>query len=338
MATSARSAHRNAGGRAVLYLLFAALIAVPVAAFALGPLTSDDVSLKGPGGPMLAFSAGVLSFVSPCVLPLVPVYITHLSGATVSGGRVDANRWHTFAHAVAFVAGLSLVFIALGASAGLLGSYFLRDHQRDIEQWSGGVLMVMGVVLMPAYGRRSPAKAALLLLTLTAVYAFVTDVAGLRDDRGRLLLLAGVLGLAWLRFAGYLHLSLLQRTFQLDVAHDRRVGYSRSAIVGAAWGFGWTPCIGPVLAGILTLAAESADASRGTYLLVAYSAGLGIPFLITGLMLGDASAFFRRISRFTPVIEVVSGLMLIAVGAFLFAGRLTGLNDYFTFADFNEGL
>jgi cytochrome c-type biogenesis protein len=117
--------------RLAVYLVLAALAVIPVLAFAVGPLSSDDISLEGPGGPILAFSAGLLSFVSPCVLPLVPVYLTHLSGATVATGRIEANRWHTFAHAAAFVTGLSAVFVALGASAGLLGSYFLRDNQRD---------------------------------------------------------------------------------------------------------------------------------------------------------------------------------------------------------------
>jgi cytochrome c biogenesis protein CcdA len=198
--------------------------------------------------------------------------------------------------------------------------------------------MVMGVLVIPAYGRRSPAKAALLLLAMTGLFVLVVDLAELRDERQRMVLLFAAFALAWLRFAGYLQLSLFQRTFQLDTGRAGRAGYVHSGIVGAAWGFGWTPCIGPVLTGILTLAAQSADAVQGTYLLVAYSAGLGIPFLVAGLMLGDATAFFRRISRYTPIIEVASGLMLIAVGALLLSGRLTALNRYFEFTGVDEGL
>src|SRR6185437_6675983 len=112
---------RSLGSRRGLYVLFVVLALIPVAAFALGPLHGDSFSLKGPGGPLLAFSAGVLSFVSPCVLPLVPIYITHLSGASVENGRIVANRRVTFMHALVFVVGFSLVFIALGTVAGLIG-------------------------------------------------------------------------------------------------------------------------------------------------------------------------------------------------------------------------
>src|SRR5262245_55384814 len=115
--------------RVLVYAAFATLLIAPVALFTIGGLTNDSFSLQGPGGPILAFSAGVLSFVSPCVLPIVPIYITQISGASFRDGAVVAARRTTFAHGLAFIAGLSIVFIALGASAGLLGSFFLQDHQ-----------------------------------------------------------------------------------------------------------------------------------------------------------------------------------------------------------------
>jgi cytochrome c-type biogenesis protein len=307
-------------------------------AFGLGPLTSESFGLQGPGGPLLAFSAGVLSFVSPCVLPIVPIYITHLSGASIERGRVTADRRVTFTHAVAFVGGLTLVFVVVGTAAGLLGSFFFQDNQRGLEQVAGGALVLMGIVLIPPYGRASPMKAALLLLALTAVYFFIAQVADLRGDGSSLAILGGALLLAWLKFSGYIQLGLFARTYRVNLGQDRRVGYARSAVVGGAFALGWTPCIGPILGGILTLAATSSEALTGTYLLIAYSAGFSIPFLITGLALSDATRVLRKMTPYTPYIEVASALLLVALGMLLWYGRLTGLNSFFGFAEFNQGL
>jgi cytochrome c-type biogenesis protein len=341
MAARGSAAARGIDRRAV-YGVLGLLVLVPLVAFGLGPATGDSLSLQGPGGPLIAFSAGVLSFVSPCVLPLVPVYITHLSGASIENGRVTADRRVTFTHALAFVVGLSLVFIALGTTAGLFGSYFLQDNLRDFQRWAGYLLIVMGIVIIPAYGRQSPIRSALILAGLTVAYLFLVEVAELHNDRAGLLQLAAVMGFAWLRFAGYLQLNFLSRTVEVNLGQRRSVGYSRSAIMGGAWGLGWTPCVGPVLANILTLAgasaSETASPLTGTYLLAAYSAGLAIPFLITGLAVGDASRAFRKIAPYTPYIQAASGIMFIATGFLLWQDKLTGLNRFFSFADFNEGL
>lgn len=325
-------------GRNALYLLFGALALIPVAAFAVGPLSGDSFDLQGPGGPLLAFSAGVLSFVSPCVLPLVPIYITHLSGASIEAGRVKVDRRVTFTHAIAFVGGLSIVFVLLGTSVGLLGSYFFRDNQRDLEQVAGVMLLLMGIILIPAHGARSPLRSALVLFALTAVYFALAEIADLRGDRARLLVLGGVLAVAWLRFSGYLPLPWLQRTYEVPVGRQRTVGYGRSALVGGAFALGWTPCIGPILGSILTLAATSSHALTGLYLLISYSAGFSVPFLIAGLAVGDVSRVIRRIQPYAPFIEVASGVMLLGVGVLLLYGRISGLNTYFDFAAFNGGL
>jgi cytochrome c-type biogenesis protein len=329
---------RPVGSRASLYALFALLALVPVVAFALGPLTSSSFSLRGPAGPFLAFSAGVLSFVSPCVLPRVPIFIAQVSGSSIRNGNFVADRKVTFTHAAAFVLGLSIVFVSLGAAAGLLGSYFLVDNQRELGKYAGAILVFMGILVVPPRGRADPFRSALLLIALTAVYLFLSEVAQLKGDRTRLVLLGLVLFAVWLRFAGYLQLNFFSRTFEVRVGSNRQVGYTRTLFVGAAWGLGWTPCIGPILASILTLAGESGEALRGTYLLVWYSAGLSIPFLITGLAISDVNRFMKRIQPYAPVIEVLSGVMLIGVGVLLISGRLTGLNKYFNFADFNGGL
>jgi cytochrome c-type biogenesis protein len=326
------------GSRRMLYVLLGILAAIPVIAFAVGPLSGSSFNLKGPAGPFLAFSAGVLSFVSPCVLPMVPIFIAQISGSSIQNGNFTADRRVTFTHAVAFVSGLSIVFIALGALAGLLGSYFLVDNKRELGDIAGAILVFMGVLVVPPRGRSDPLRSGLLLIGLTAVFFFLAQVGGIKDDRLRLALLAVVMVAVWLRFAGYLQLQLFARTFEVRVGTNRPVGYLRSAFVGGAFGLGWTPCVGPILGSILTLAADSGDAARGTFLLVWYALGLSIPFLIAGLAISDVNRFMKRIQPYTPVIEVLSGVMLIGVGVLLISGRLTGLNDYFSFADFNQGL
>jgi cytochrome c-type biogenesis protein len=320
------------------YLLLALLAAIPVLLFAAGPLSSGSFSLRGPGGPLLAFSAGVLSFVSPCVLPLVPIFIAQISGASIENGRVVASRRVTFTHAVAFVIGLSAVFIALGAAAGLLGSYVLVDNQQRLGEIAGAMLVLMGVLVIPPRGRAEPLLSALLLLLCTGVFVLLADLGDLQNDRLRLAALGVVLLIVWLRFAGYVQLSVLQRTFEVPIARNHGVGYLRSAFVGGAFALGWTPCVGPILGSILTLAATSGEALRGTYLLTWYAAGLAVPFLMAGLAVSDAQRVIRRIQRFGPIIEIVSGMALIVVGVLLVSGRLTALNDFFTFADFNQGL
>jgi cytochrome c-type biogenesis protein len=321
-----------------LYLLFGILALVPVVAFAIGPLTSSSFSLNGPAGPFLAFSAGVLSFVSPCVLPMVPIFIAQVSGSSIQNGNFTADRKVTFTHAVAFCLGLSVVFISLGAAAGLLGSYFLVDNQRELGEIAGAVLVFMGILVIPPRGRADPFKSALLLVGLTVVYFVLADLAQLQGDGLRLLLLGGVLLAVWMRFAGYLQLAIFSRTVEVRIAQNKPVSYLRSGLVGAAWGLGWTPCIGPILASILTLAADSGGALRGTHLLAWYSVGLSVPLLITGLAISDVNRFLKRIQPYTPVIEVISGIALIVVGVLLISGRLTALNEYFNFAEFNQGL
>jgi cytochrome c-type biogenesis protein len=324
----------------LLYLAFGLLVAGPLVAFTIGGVASDSFSLEGPGGPLLAFSAGVLSFVSPCVLPIVPIYITQISGASFKDGTIVADRRTTFLHGLSFIGGLSLIFIALGASAGLIGSFVLQDNQRELQQLSGLMLVAMGVLLVPEHGRANTTRSAIALIGLALVYLFVAEAADLRGDRAGLLQLGLALALVWLRYSGYLPLSFFSRTVTVNIGHSQKVGYGRSALIGGAFGLGWTPCIGPILASILTLASTSADASplTGTYLLVAYSAGFSVPFLITALALADSQAVFRRISRYSLFIEAASAVMLVGLGILLWYNKVGQLASYFGFAAFNEGL
>jgi cytochrome c-type biogenesis protein len=219
-------------------------------------------------GVAVAFAAGLLSFLSPCVLPLVPSYIGFLTGMTLP--EMVARRRLALIHALLFVAGFSLVFILLGASATALGRA-LNVYQIWLQR-IGGVLII-------GFG--------LLCLGL-----FKLDALS------------------------------LERRVQLE---RKPVGYLGSLLVGMAFAAGWTPCIGPVLGGILGLAATSADLSRGMLLLAFYSAGLAVPFLIAAVAVESFFGWFQRFRRFLPWVMRVSGVLLVFVGLLLVTGEFTRL-------------
>ncbi len=261
------------------------------------------MSIDGLFGPFVAFLAGLLSFLSPCVLPLVPVYIAQMAGnAAISDGTT--SRRVTFTHAASFVAGFSLVFIALGASVGLIG-YGLKDHQRDLAVVAGVFIIIMGMHLTG-------------LLRIPALYRTYAVPVGAGAGAGSMSM-GGGSGDGGGRWAS--------------------LGYGRSSLVGAGFALGWTPCIGPVLGSILTLAQAQGTVARAILLLVCYSLGLGVPFLVTGMAVGSVTASLKRINRFLPAIEVGSGALLIVVGVLLIAGRMTMFNSYFDhFGRLSRGL
>ena len=219
-------------------------------------------------GLFVAFAAGLLSFLSPCVLPLVPSYVGFITGMTLT--EVSGRRRIAVIHALLFVAGFSLVFVLLGASATALGSA-LRYYQVWIAR-VGGVLVIL-------FG----------LLCLGAVRI------------------------------GFLE---QERRVQLQ---DKPVGYLGSALVGIAFGAGWTPCIGPVLGAILSLAATTESVSRGMLLLGVYSAGLAVPFLLAAVAVESFLEWFQRFRRFLPWVMRVSGVLLIFVGLLMATGQFTRL-------------
>jgi cytochrome c-type biogenesis protein len=239
------------------------------------------MSVNGVVGPFVAFLAGLLSFISPCVLPMVPVYLAQLAGSSVQVSGTPLARRETVLHTLWFIAGFTAVFIALGASVGLVG-YGLREHQRLLAEVAGGLIVVLGLHLV-----------------------------------------------------GLLPLPFLQRTYAVPVPGSSvaprhwLLGYGRSALVGAGFALGWTPCIGPVLGSILLLAGASSTVARGAFLLLCYSAGLAVPFFIMGFAVGTIGRALRRLNHFLPAIEVASGVLLVAVGVLLIANRLTMFNQYF---------
>lgn len=230
------------------------------------------MDVTGIAGPAVAFFAGMASFLSPCVLPLVPVYLLQMAGT--SAGQFGGRRV-TFLHALGFVAGFSVIFVLLGASAGFF-SFLFQDNIRTVTRVAGIILIVFGLHL------------------------------------------SGIIRIPW-----------LSRTVQVDVPGSRRRGYIGSAMIGASFSIGWTPCVGPVLGSILTLAATSSTAVQGAALLAFYSLGLGVPFLITGLLAAEATSLFKRFNRFLPAVELVSGSLLVLAGVLIFTDRFTIFNQTF---------
>jgi cytochrome c-type biogenesis protein len=217
---------------------------------------------------MVAFVAGLLSFLSPCVLPLVPSYVGFITGMTLP--EVSGRRRAALLHALLFVAGFSLVFVLLGASATALGRA-LNYYQVWLQRVGGVLIIIFGFLCL-----------------------------------------------------GVFHVGVLnqERRVQLD---RKPVGYLGSALVGVAFGAGWTPCIGPVLGAILGLAATTSDVTRGMQLLAVYSAGLALPFLIAAVAVESFLDWFQRFRRYLPWVMRLSGVILIVVGVLLVTGEFTRL-------------
>ncbi|MGI9038459.1 MAG: cytochrome c biogenesis CcdA family protein [Gemmatimonadota bacterium] len=228
-------------------------------------------------GIAVAFGAGVLSFLSPCVLPLVPSYLSFVSGVGIEDLREGSSsaRRTAFAHSVFFVLGFSLVFLILGASATLIGQLF-RQNQLLIARIGGVVIILFGLYLL-----------------------------GLRP------------GL------------FLARERRVHLQH-KPLGYFGSLLVGVTFGAGWSPCIGPILGGILTFAATRQTMADGLVLLGFYSLGLAVPFLAASLALSWFLAAFDRFRGYLRWVERVSGAMLVLVGVLLVSGRFTALAAWAT--------
>ncbi|MEJ2483770.1 MAG: cytochrome c biogenesis protein CcdA [Gemmatimonadota bacterium] len=228
-------------------------------------------------GIAVAFAAGVLSFLSPCVLPLVPSYLSFVSGVGLEDlEQGDGNvRRTAFIHSLFFVLGFSLVFLALGASATLIGRW-LREYQVWIARIGGFVIALFGLYLL-----------------------------GLRPGM------------------------FLQRERRVHL-RNKPLGYLGSTLVGITFGAGWSPCIGPILGGILTFAATRQTMGEGLMLLGFYSAGLAVPFLVSSLALSWFLSTFDRFKKWIPWVERISGVLLLAVGILLMSGRFTALAAWMT--------
>jgi cytochrome c-type biogenesis protein len=224
-------------------------------------------------------------------------------GNTAAAAGPTARR-QAFTHAALFVAGFSLVFIVIGASVGLIG-FALKDHERELARVAGVLIVIMGMHLAGI---------------LRIPWLYRTYTVSLPVPAG-----AGA--------AAGSPVALSDREATVRGAPpDARVAlaaYGRSSLLGIGFALGWTPCIGPVLGAILGLAYAQGTVAKGAALLVCYSLGLGVPFLVTGMAVGTVTRALRKVNRFLPAIEGASGILLIAVGVLLIADRLTIFNGYF---------
>jgi cytochrome c-type biogenesis protein len=272
-----------------------------------------DVSLLG------AFLAGLVSFLSPCVLPLVPGYISMLSGIGMEQLRQGQQpRAGLFASSLAFVTGFSVVFISFGASASAVGT-FLRQNRSLLAPIAGALIILFGLHLLGVLIKLTVRTGLILggVLVLLGVVALLRGgplVLGLGYVHFFSLSLIGFFGPAMARW--------LNRDVRLH-STGTQPGIWSGFLLGFAFAFGWTPCIGPILATVLALAAASDTIARGVLLLAVYSAGLAVPFLLTALGISQFLRFYQRFRKHLHAVELFSGALLLFVGGLIFANRLT---------------
>jgi cytochrome c-type biogenesis protein len=220
---------------------------------------------------VVAGTGGVLSFLSPCVLPIVPPYLAFLAGASMEDARSGGARVRMLRAAVFFVLGLSTVFLMLGLAASAFGRMLLA-YQREMAMVAGLVIAVFG-----------------------------------------------------LHFLGILRIPILHREARLEARTAGGTAFG-AYLLGLAFAFGWTPCIGPVLGTILGLAAQEGSVERGLLLMGAYALGLGLPFLLTALFLDRALAVMGRLKPHMGTVERIMGMLLLAVGVLMLTGAFSDLS------------
>jgi len=237
-------------------------------------MISNEVTYIG------AFVAGLLSFLSPCVLPLIPSYITYITGISFADLQAEhpshVIRQKTILHSICFICGFTTVFVLLGASATFIGS-FLNENAIVIRKIGGALLVVLGI---------------------------------------------HVTGLMPLRF--------LLGEKRISIKH-KPAGYAGSFLVGIAFAAGWTPCIGPILAAILAVAATAERVYQGILLLLLYSLGLGVPFLLSALAMHRFLIVFNRFKKFIRVFEIITGIFLVMVGVLIYTNWFSRLSGYMNF-------
>lgn len=283
-----------------------------------------DVSIAG------AFLAGLVSFLSPCVLPLVPGYISMLSGIGVEQLRQgEQPRGGLFRSSLAFVLGFSLVFVAFGASASAVGQ-FLRHNKNLLAPVAGALILLFGLHLIGLLAKLSARMGLIAGAILAAGAAVLAFTARAGDGLSHPLRAIQLAALSLVFFLGPTFTRWLNR----DV-HFRQLGGAPGAgsgfLMGFAFAFGWTPCIGPILATVLTVAAASDTIARGIFLLAVYSSGLAIPFLLTALGIGQFLRFYQQFRKYLHAVEVFSGVLLLFVGGLVFMNRLTWLSGKLSF-------
>ncbi len=228
---------------------------------------------------ILAFSAGLLSFLSPCVLPLVPAYVSYITGIAIGESSTKKSNLYVLYKSIGFVIGFSIIFIIMGASITSLGIIFLKN-QAIFRKVSGILILIFG-----------------------------------------------------LHTAGILKIKLLYREKRF-FSFSKAQGAFGSILMGMAFAAGWTPCVGPILSSILFYAGSMETISKGIILLVFYSLGLAVPFILTSLAIENLSLKIRSLGKYLKVISVLSGLLMILMGILIFTNNISKLSQYLNFINF----
>jgi cytochrome c-type biogenesis protein len=224
-----------------------------------------------------AFIAGLLSFLSPCLLPLIPSYITYITGLSFADLQAEHPshiiRQKSILHSLAFICGFTIVFVLLGASATYIGM-FLQHNATTIRKVGGVLLVILGV-----------------------------------------------------HVTGLIPLKFLLGEKRVSIKH-KPAGYAGSLLVGIAFAAGWTPCIGPILAAILAVAATEESVYQGIMLLLLYSLGLGVPFLFSALAMHQFMLAFNRFKKYIRLFEIITGIFLAVIGVLIYSNWLPRLSGY----------
>ncbi|MFC0473681.1 cytochrome c biogenesis CcdA family protein [Halalkalibacter kiskunsagensis] len=222
----------------------------------------------------LAFLAGVISFLSPCIFPLVPAYLAQLTGTNISNNEIEADRKLILSRSVGFIIGFTSIFLLLGASSTFIGQAFLGNRQL-FEQIGGIIIAVFGLQMM-----------------------------------------------------GIISIRMLMSEKKLSVKPRKSSSFANSVLLGFLFGTGWSPCIGLVLSSILLLASKSETMWSGMFMLLVYSIGLGIPFLLVALLWSRSLDRIRRLNKWLPTIQKVSGGIMVILGILLFTGKFAVISAY----------
>lgn len=228
---------------------------------------------------LLAFSAGLLSFLSPCVLPLVPAYISYLTGSSMKELKNGKTKIFTLYKSFGFVLGFSIIFILMGVSITSLGK-LLITHKDSFRKIGGILIIVFG-----------------------------------------------------LHTIGIFKIKLFYREKRFSFFHKIKGPFS-SIIMGMAFAAGWTPCIGPILSSILIYAANMDSIGKGVFLLIMYSIGLAVPFILTAMAIEGFSEQFKKFSKYLPVISIISGILMIIMGIMIFTNKLAIFSQYTSLINF----
>lgn len=228
---------------------------------------------------ILAFSAGLLSFLSPCVLPLIPAYVSYLTGSAVAEINTSKAKLNLLYKSIGFIIGFTIIFIIMGASISSLGKLFAANQ---------GTFRKVGGILIIIFG---------------------------------------------LHTTGLFKIKMLYSEKRLLPFGENKKNLS-SVFIGMAFATGWTPCIGPILSSILIYAGSMETIGKGILLLLVYSLGLAIPFMLTALAIGNFSQYFRKFSKYLPVVSVISGILMMIMGILVFTNKLAILSRYLNFINF----